>query len=261
MLVRKSRTSAAIVNSLEGVKSARRVLDILSYYGKRRAPAGLAAISRDLNLPKSSCLALIDTLQRTGFLYLVNADEGYYPTRRWLELAQLIALHDPLLSRVRPFMEDLCSQVGETVILGRRDASRVVYMDVVESRETLRCTAVPGQIKPLHGTASGKALLSTLSPEELRLTIKSIDLVAITPRTITDAEQLENEVLAGCRRGWHVSRGENDPAVIAIAAPVKLGGEQFVLVAAGPLQRVEGRESSVGQRLMKTCRKLEASLA
>lgn len=172
----------------------------------------------------------------------------------------MIAVHDPLVSRVRPFLEELCLEVGETIILGRKAAGQVVYLDVVESRTPLRYTALPGQMKPPHGTASGKALLATLPRRELGKTIRSLDLITITPRTITNADQLEREVITGSARGWHVSRGENDPAAVAIAAPVKLAGEQYVLVVAGPLQRLGEREEVVGPRLVEACHRLESEL-
>lgn len=243
-----------------GVKSAHRVLEILSFFARRHAPASLAVISRELGVPKSSCLALINTLEMSGFLYLVNTTAGYYPTRRWLELAQVIAANEPVVSRVRATMEDLCQEVGETIIFGRRSGNEVVYLDVVESSETLRYTALPGQMKPLHGTASGKALLSTLSAQDLRQTIAGLELVEITPRTITDPEKLEVEILAGRKRGWHVSHGENEQAALAIAVPVLLGDSRYVLLAAGPLQRLGERQDTVGASLVETGRLLETEL-
>ena len=48
--------------STNDVKSARRVLDILQFFAATRAPATLSQIVAGLGIPKSSCLALLDTL-------------------------------------------------------------------------------------------------------------------------------------------------------------------------------------------------------
>ena len=60
----------------------------------------------------------------------------------------------------------LSEETGETIILGKRAGDRVIYIEVVESSQTLRYAAVAGQFKPLHGTASGKALLAGMAPTE-----------------------------------------------------------------------------------------------
>ena len=146
------------------VKSAQRVLEILDYFASTRAPATLSALSSALELPKSSCLALIATLHVSGYLYEVKPGVGYYPTRRWLDRATGITASDPLATKMRPVMLALSEETGETIILGKRAGDRVIYIEVVESSQTLRYAAVAGQFKPLHGTASGKALLGGDGP-------------------------------------------------------------------------------------------------
>src|SRR4051812_8820285 len=102
------------------VKSAQRVIDILEYFVLTRAPATLSALALALEIPKSSCLALIDTLQSKGYLYEVRPRVGYYPTRRWLDRATIISGSDPLVARVRPVMLALSEDFGETLIFGKR---------------------------------------------------------------------------------------------------------------------------------------------
>jgi DNA-binding IclR family transcriptional regulator len=233
------------------VKSAQRVVDIIEFYAERGEPATLTTIAAALKLPKSSCLALLTTLSTGGYLYEVRPQVGYYPTRRWLDKAQVISANDPLADRIHRHLTQLRNETGETLIFGKRAGDRVLYLEVVESRQTLRYTAVAGQFKPLHGTASGKALLSALPEPERRALIGKSRLKRLTQRTIVDPAALERDIRQGIARGWQLSQGENVSDATAIAVPISLMQEAFVLVVAGPSKRLRPNIKAIGERLHK----------
>ena len=81
-------------------------------------------------------------------------------------------------------MTSLRDETKETVILGKRNEERVIYLVVIESEQTIRYSARPGDFKPLHGSASGKVLLAALGEEERHALLKRLQLAPITPRTI-----------------------------------------------------------------------------
>lgn len=241
------------------VKSAQRVMDIFEFFAATRSPATLTAVASALRMPKSSCLALLTTLSSNGYLYEVRPQIGYYPTRRWLDNAQAISASDSLVRRIRPILEELRDATGETLILAKLSEHRILYIDVVESAQTLRYTAVAGQFKPLHGTASGKAALSALPLEKRRAVLDTLDFRPITENTITDREVLDRVVDTGIARGWHVSRGENVLDATAVAVPLRIMKEIFVLVVAGPAQRLESNLSAIGDTLNEARMRLEQS--
>jgi IclR family transcriptional regulator, acetate operon repressor len=231
------------------VKSAQRVLEILDYFASTRAPATLSALSSALELPKSSCLALIATLHASGYLYEVKPGVGYYPTRRWLDRATGITASDPLATKMRPIMLALSEETGETIILGKRAGDRVIYIEVVESSQTLRYAAVAGQFKPLHGTASGKALLAGMAPTERDALFHRYKFIRLTSRTISSRAALERDIQRGTDRGWHISRGENEPNTTALAVPIIIAGEVLVLVVAGMTARLSPNVNRIGAKL------------
>lgn len=239
------------------VKSAQRVINILELYASRREPATLTSIASALQLPKSSCLALLATLESHGYLYEVRRNAGYYPTRRWLDKAQIICANDPLAEMLRAHLVALRNDVGETVIVAKRSVDQILYLDVVESQETLRYTAVAGQFKPLHGTASGKAHLSSLPAADRTALLKRLKLKRLTPFTITDPSALERDIKQGILRGWQLSQGENVSDATALAVPIYLMTEVFVLVVAGPSRRLQSRLKTIGMRLKKTSAEIE----
>lgn len=239
------------------VKSAQRVIDILEHFAAMKAPASLSRLASTLGMPKSSCLALLGTLESNGYMYQLRPRIGYYPTRRWLDKAQIVSTNDPLIARLRPIMSALSEATGETVILGKRAGDNVMYIEVLESAQTLRYTATAGQFKPLYGTASGKALIAAMPDEERSGLLNRLNLRRLTPRTITNRVALARDIEKGIKRGWHISRGENDPDTTAIAVPVILAGDVFVLVIAGMMTRIDRQIDSLGTKLRNASRKLE----
>jgi IclR family transcriptional regulator, acetate operon repressor len=249
--------SPVVSDARTPVKSAQRVLDILELFATMKGPATLSAIASALEMPKSSCLALLNTLEINGYLYQLRRELGYYPTRRWLDKAQIIGTHDPLIEKIRPVMTALRDVIGETILLGKRVDDRLMHVEVVESLQTLRYTAVSGQFKSLHVSASGKSVLASLPVAERVALLARLRLERVTQATITDRVELERDIREGIARGWQMVRGENNEGVSGIGAPMSLAGETYVLTAAGPSNRMDHRADEIGAQIIAACCALE----
>lgn len=140
-----------------GVKTALRVMEIIETYARERRALPLSELVRLLDVPVSSCLALIRTLTEIGRC------QGYYPTGRLLAMAQRIARADPVLERVYPSLVELRDATRETVVFAKlTQDGRVVYLDVLDSLHTIRYAPVAGEFKDVHANSLGKALVSLL---------------------------------------------------------------------------------------------------
>ncbi|MCJ0762496.1 IclR family transcriptional regulator [Variovorax terrae] len=244
--------------SMNEVKSAKRVLEILQFFAASQAPASLSQISAALGFPKSSCLALLDTLEAEGYAY--QASGRYYLTRRWLNEAELVAAHDQVAARIRPVLEQLRAQLQETLILAQRSGDRVMYLDVAEADRTVRFAAHVGQTKPLHASASGRALLGLMPlPERTRL-VDRLRLEAYTGTTVIDRASLLEVIEQGNRRGWHANLAEHQADTLSVAAPLVLHGMAFSLVVGAPMGRSGERVDEIGQALAAASRSLAQSI-
>lgn len=240
------------------VKSAKRVLSILQFFAQTKAPATLTQISSALGFPKSSCLALLDTLEGEGYARL---DGGrYYLTRRWLNEARIVAEHDQLTALVRPELERLRDTLGETLILGQRSGRRVVYLDVAEPDRVVRFTAWAGQLKPLHASASGRALLGAMDEPERKHLLESLPLDRYTDKTPTTLAALRKELDRGLRRGWHVNLGEHQADTLSIACALRLYGTPYCLVVGAPMDRARARAEEIGRALAAACERLASQI-
>lgn len=239
------------------VKTATRTLDVFEAFAAAKRPLTLSELARAIGAPVASCFGIVRTLERRGYLYGTRPRGGLYPTKRLLEQARVIAAHDPLPARLLAALASLRDRTGETVLLGKRLDDRAVYLDVLEGPQTVRYTARIGDLKPLHSSAVGKALLGAMDEDECRRLVHRLDLARVTPATITGRRALLAELAAGWARGWFVTRGENVPDVVAVATSVAVNDTVLAIAVAGPMHRMAPRVDRHGAALLDVRRALE----
>ncbi len=242
----------------ESVKTAVRTLQLFEAFAEDQTPLPLTDLAKRLDAPVSSCHALVKTLQNMGYLYVLEQRKRVYPTKRLLQIADAIASHDPLLENAAPILEDLRDTLGETVILGKRQGDGVVYLEIVEGTHTVRYAARPGDAKPLHSSAIGKAMLGETPAASLPELLDHITLEAVTSGTITSREQLLDDIRNGQRRGYFVTRGENVEDVMAIAIARHVFGETLGMAIAGPMDRMTRHYERYCDALMRHGDRLSA---
>lgn len=230
-----------------------RVLDVLEAFEHSQKPMSLTDLAEFTGIPKSSCHAIVGTLTARGYLYSLTRPRALYPTRRLYDLAVETQAHDPFAQRATPLLERLRDSSCETVILGKRQGEAVIYLQVFEGPHPIRYSAKPGQFKPLHSSAIGKALLGSLKEAELRQQLSSGSFPRVTPATITDPDTLIADVLDGRRRGYFVTRGENVLDVWAVSALLSVQSEMLAVAIAGPRHRMERCVIELAQLLLSTC--------
>jgi DNA-binding IclR family transcriptional regulator len=222
------------------VKTAGRTLDLFEAFARERKPLSLSQLARAIGAPVSSCFGIVRTLEARGYLYEVKARGGFYPTKLLFEHARIIASHDPLAERFVPLLEKLRNQTGETVLVSKRLDRQAVYLAVVESPHSIRYSPKVGEFRPLHASASGKALMGSLAPAVRNELLTGMKLPRVTPRTIISRAALEADLEQGRTRGWYVTRGEIVADLMAVAVPVAVNGETYSVALAGPIHRMDG---------------------
>jgi IclR family transcriptional regulator, acetate operon repressor len=240
------------------VKTAGRTVEIFELFSKKKEPLSLSEVSRALSMPMSSCLYLVRALENRGYLYCVGARKNLYPTRKIADIAKAIAVGESWLKRLEPKLSELRDATQETAILGKRQGKfNAVYIAVLEGPQTLRYSSEIGDLKPLHSSAIGKALLLSLDPVERQKLLEKIPMPKITETTISDPVALVKDLEAARKRGYAVTLGENVSDVMAIAKTVRLGSEVFGISVAGPLNRMKAAMQRHATNLIRICREIE----
>jgi DNA-binding IclR family transcriptional regulator len=244
------------------VKTALRVIEIIEIFARETKPLSLSELARHLDAPVSSCLALLRTLARLGYLYEAGRRQGYYPTGRLLAMAQRISKADPILEKVLPSLEELRDTTQETVVFAKLDLmnNRVVYLDVLASPHHISYVAVAGSQKDIHANSLGKALLSRLDCNERKKLLSEHKLQAYNERTLTTPDAIEADIRKSLERGWFANLGESMADVGAIAWPLTVSGNDYAISIAGPLYRIESDIEHHAKKLRVACRFMEQNM-
>jgi len=219
------------------VRQAANALEILEYFAKRLKPATPAEIAGDLGWPRSSTFKLVGTLASKGYLYEPRARGGYYPSPRWLVLAEAVASAEPLPEKYQRLAQDLMRATGETVAVSAPAGIHATFVDVAESPQPVRYFAKVGDRVPIHATSAGRALLAQMSPEERQRLYRKIDFVRYAPTTPDSAEAVERRLEEAVAMGWHQSNTEYTPDLAGVALPLPGSDRRLSVVVVGPVSR------------------------
>lgn len=224
-------------STLSTVRNAARVLKA---FNTRQRTFGVSELARHLDLSTSTTHRLLATLASE---HLVEQDPATGRYQLGLAVYDLIAATTELdlTQAVLPPMSVLRHRTGETVQVGVLDGREVVYVERLESTHTLRMFIDVGRRNWAHCTGSGKVLLAALEPAALDRTLFGWELPSLTAHTITDAEQLREELRRVTRDGFAVNRHESDDGAVSVGAPIRdpRGAVVAALSVAGPSERMQ----------------------
>ena len=129
----------------------------------RSSGGRLSDVARATGLPTSTALRLLRTLEGAGFVRRENGG-AYHPGPGLLALGA--ALDElPLVQVARPRLRALVDELGETANLGVLDEhGDALYLDQVQSSQTLRYASWRGRRVPGGVSALGRALHGQTGP-------------------------------------------------------------------------------------------------
>src|SRR5690606_2937958 len=117
------------------VRQIANLLDLLEFFAEHGKPASLAEISQHFGWPRSSTFNTVPTLTARGYLFEPEGRGRFYPTPRWLSIAQAIAAAEPVPETLRRLAIDLNQRTGETVCIGSATGMHVIFLEVIQSKE------------------------------------------------------------------------------------------------------------------------------
>jgi DNA-binding IclR family transcriptional regulator len=217
-----------------------KAMNLLSRFDSSRAEWGVTELSKDLDINKSTVSKILSTLENHRYLVKNAENRKYKLGLRLFELGSLVASQLDLQKEALVYMEELNKKVGETVHLVVMDDFDIIYINKVESAQSLRIGTRVGGRLPAHCTGVGKVLLAALSPEELNIFLKKRPLKRFTPSTITDPEDLRKALAQIRAQGYALDNEEFNGGLMCAAAPIKNYSQKIIgaISISGPTNRI-----------------------
>jgi len=234
-----------------GPRSLIRTLRILEQLAAAAPGLSLAALSTELQSPKSSLLGLLRPMCSYG--YLVHSDGRYTLGPAAYRLGVSIM---PTLSIMRiatPIMRELAARSGETVLVAvlDREAGNAVYVEKIESTQSIRYTVELGTQRPLYCSAAGRVLLAYAGKEYIERYLKRAPFPARTAQTLTRGNELRRLLPQIRERQLAITVGEVSSDVAGFAAPIfdREGRVIAALTMAAPISRTLANPRDFAQRI------------
>lgn len=203
-----------------GVQSVARIFELIEVLAAHPAGASLQRLAEDAHLAKSTTHRLLVSLVSLGYAAQDGETGKYRLTLKMFEISSGIVNSMDVMSVAKVHLERLAQRTGEAVHLVIRDAQDIVYIYKTESGP-MRMSSRVGLRSPLYCTGVGKAILATLTEEEVEDVWRHSSPQKLTVRTVTDLPALcaqLNEVRA-C--GYAIDDEENELGIrcVALAIP------------------------------------------
>lgn len=244
---------------IESVDNVLRLLLLI----EARKQVRVSEVSSELGIAVSTAHRLLAMLAHHGFVRQ-DPDTKVYHLGSVLVRLGLRAVRDmDLRSYVRPYLEKLREQCGETVHLAVPQGDEVLYVDCVESLNALRVSSRVGTSMWAHCTSVGKACLACEPEDRLRTLYPNPRLPALTKHSITSRAQLFTELEEVRRLGYANNANESEEGVGSVSAAVRdrsgvaVGG---ISVSVPLVRLTEKALAQIIEAVTQTVKTIEAAL-
>lgn len=212
---------------------------------------------------KSTVHRHLETL--TDLEYVTKRNEQYSVGLRFLELGQQARTQCEGYDLAREKVTEIAEQTGERAQFLVKEHAKAVYIHRAFGERAVHTDPGIGSRVPLHATSAGKAILAEMEEKELFEFVEQVDLTPVTDRTITDPDELLEELSRVREQGYSFNQQENLEGLHAVGAAVTApdGGVIGALSVSGPSYRLTGEwfEEEIPSLLMGATNELELNIA
>lgn len=236
---------------IESVDNALRILLLLQEKEQLR----LKDVADHLEVASSTAHRLMAMLVYRGFIQQHPDTRAYHAGPMLVELAYGMVREVDVRTIIKPFMEQLAADVGETIHLGRLDGTSVSFIDAIESPKVVRVSSRLGAMYAAHCTSSGKACLSVLTDAELQELYPDEELPGLTSFSVMSRSELIEHLRAVRRTGYAVSDQESEVGVASVAVPLgRYRHEIYALVVSLPRNRMtSATQHAIVAQMQQVC--------
>jgi len=245
------------------ITTIERAADVLRLFTEPdNGDLGVTEIANHLELSKAVVHRVLTTLAAKGFVETDDVSHRYRLGPMALALGVAYLDRIDLRELAMPRLRQLSERTNETATLSLRYGDERMYVDQVTPNREVKMTVALGRSFPLHAGSSSKAFLAFLPAEFQYRYLRDCDLEPLTDRTITEADQLRQDLDRIRTRGYAISFGERQAGAGSIAAPVldHRGQPAAAISICGPLERFREKVDLFAELLLEVTTDLSRQL-
>lgn len=244
---------------LSSVATAARVL---REFGKHSTQLGVTQLANRVGVAKSTAHRVIWTLVEEGLLEQVEETGLFRLTTTMRSLGASAETSQRLHEAATVPLDQLRRATPGTLHVAILDGDDVLYVERREGPGAIPVFRAVGSRNAAYATSSGKVLLAFLPLDAQKQVVAAMRITPKTSRTITSRSALLHELSRVRHQGYAENRGESQPGMCSIAAPIR-DPLNRVVASVSVAEYVEDVDAGLGHLvppLMETARRISAGL-
>lgn len=198
--------------------SVSRALDIIETILKLGKPMTISDISRALSLNRTTCTNLVKTLIAKKFLYK-NYSGKIYLTGKIYVMGKIYKDSLPIVDLFGAICSDVCNKYHCAChLIGFSGLSQAIVLSRLPDQAIYYTSKL--NVYPLYCTGGGKVLLAHQNRETIKSLLSQIELKPMTENTITESEDLVDELKKIKKQGFGFDNAEFIPHLYCVSAPI-----------------------------------------
>ena len=219
-------------------------------------------VADHLGIAASTAHRHLSTLYRND--YVTKEGDSYRLGFRFLTVGGHVQTGRPEYRLAETTVDGLAAETGERAQFLVEEHGYRIYLHTAAGERAVQTDSHVGKRGPLHCSAAGKAILAAFPESRVAEILDRHGLVALTPNTVTDREELLAELETVAERGYAYNREESTEGLHAVGTAV-LAPEGTViggLSVSGPAHRLKGDRlrSTVPDLLLGAANELELNI-
>ena len=202
-------------------RTTERSVQILQIIAKSNEGLEMDEICERLSIPRTSCYDILVTLVHLGMLEVNTGVKRSYKIGLNAYRIGMSYMNNRNTSEIiAPALKELSKELQKTCFFGVLEGGKIVYISKFEPENPIITTATIGTKNPIYNTSLGKAILSSMSDEEIKGILSGIELKQATRFTITDREELIKNIELVRVRGFALDERELEEHMECVGVPI-----------------------------------------
>lgn len=205
--------------SKETVQSIENALKLLDCFSETEA-MGITEIATMMDIGKATASRLVFSLQKYGYLQQDEVTKKYRLGLKLMYMGTLVKERNELVYMMDSYMKELAYHFQLCAHLVVLEGFQAKFIHKIVAGPFMSMRSHVGGTMPAYGTASGKCLLAHLSPQDIDIYFKNVELKPMTHETIVEEQVLRDQLALVREKGYSEDRGESDMGLYCISVPL-----------------------------------------
>ncbi|MGE7915478.1 IclR family transcriptional regulator [Lysinibacillus xylanilyticus] len=246
------------------VKTLKNSLDILEYFATTENALGVREISRMTKLPTSVVQRTINTFTEAGYLMQDEGTKKYKLGYKMFIFSDVLSATKDPHSAIYILMQNLASEINESVFLTYMDNEYGVTTKIAESNKDIKYAVSLGTKTPLYIGASCKVMFAYLDEK------KQLELLGYFNKEQSEEnikklrDELTEELQTIRQNKWCITVGEYNEHAFGISVPLFNNKKEIMasLTISGLVYDIDDqREKYMLEQLLKIAHQIQSHIS